>query len=175
MNNPLTLIDGNLAPMAQYAHELKRVFKLYQSLDLEIPQSIQVKLDAIDLDFIFQDIPNILRSMRTGTKRLEGMIKGLQDFAHLDQSAEKTIDIHQALDRILLMINYRLKSSPSRAEIMVAKDYGFSLNIIECYPQLLNQALFQVLTNAIDAIDEKCGTTQMLATIVLPPKRPKQP
>ncbi len=164
MNNPLTFIEGNLAPLSRYTNELRQVLKLYQEIDCTLPQQLQEQLDALDLDFILQDIPRLLRSMEVGTTRLTTIIKGLSNFAHLDQAAEKTIDIHKALDHTLLMVNHRLQASSLRSAIVVDKNYGSTLNAIECYPQLLNQAFFQILTNAIDAIDAKALVDQTLAT-----------
>ncbi|MEO0870026.1 MAG: HAMP domain-containing sensor histidine kinase, partial [Cyanobacteria bacterium J06642_11] len=123
---------------------------------------IQAQLDDIDLDFIFHDIPSILNSMKAGTTRLTTIIKELRNFAHLDQATEKIIDIHQALDHTLLVVNHRLQPSASRIGINLHKDYRFNLNMIRCYPQLLNQSLFHLLTNAIDAIDEKADAVQSI-------------
>ncbi|MEM6255383.1 MAG: response regulator [Cyanobacteria bacterium P01_D01_bin.156] len=160
MNNPLTFIEGNLAPMARYAHELEKAFKLYQTLDFKSLQPIQEQLEDIDLDFILEDLPKILHSMKAGTSRLDKIIQGLNSFAHLDQATKKVIDIHQALDHTLLMVSHRLVAAETRAVIHIHKDYQFSANTVECYPKLLNQAFFQLLTNAIDAIDEKLKKTQ---------------
>ncbi|MBT9310632.1 hybrid sensor histidine kinase/response regulator [Leptothoe kymatousa] len=164
MNNPLTFITGNLAPLSRYINDLQQALTLYQSLDFKIPTPIQAQLEAIDLDFIFQDIPHILGSMKSGATRLATIIQGLRNFANLDQAAEKTIDIHQALDYSLLMVNNRLHTSTSRGTISLEKNYRFSPNTIECFPQLLNQALFQLITNAIDAIDEKAETNETITT-----------
>lgn len=157
MNNPLTFIDGNLPPMTRYFQDMETALKLYQELDCVVPQHIQESLDAIDLDFIFHDIPSIFQAMKVGTTRLANIIKELRNFAHLDQATEKNIDIHQALDHTLLVVKHRLQASSYRAAITLSKDYRFSPNNIRCYPQLLNQTLFQLLTNAIDAIDDKAN------------------
>ena len=158
MNNPLTFIDGNLPPMTRYFQDLETAFKLYQGLDCKIPQHIQEELDSIDLGFIFHDIPSIFQAMKVGTTRLANIIQELRNFAHLDQAIEKNIDIHQALDHTLMVVRHRLQASSSRAAINLSKDYRFGASTIRCYPQSLNQTLFQLLTNAIDAIDEKADS-----------------
>lgn len=160
MNNPLTFIEGNLPPLTQYVNELSQALKVYQKLGFTLPQQSQEQLDAIDLEFVLQDIPSILRSIEVGTTRLAGIVKGLQNFAHLDQATKKSINIHEALDHTLFMLNYRLQFSPSRAAINLHKNYQFKPKTIECYPKLINQTFFQLLTNAIDAIDEKAEVSQ---------------
>lgn len=162
MNNPLTFIEGNLDPIEDYFQQLSRAIKNYHNIPLAPSESSQESLERQELDFVLDDIPNVLRSMRTGTTRLNSIIQELRNFAHLGKATEKIIDIHQTIDHILLMVNHRLEASPSRTAIQLHKNYGFSLSQVMCYPQLLNQAIFQLLLNAIDAIDEKAKSLQAL-------------
>ncbi|MBT9317631.1 hybrid sensor histidine kinase/response regulator [Leptothoe spongobia] len=163
MNNPLTFIEGNLAPMEEYVQQLAKAIEIYRTNPLIPSEYAQEQLNSLDLDFILKDIPNVLRSMKTGTTRLEAIIQELRNFSHLDQATEKIIDIHEAIDHTLIMVNHRLQASPSRAAIQLHKNYHLPLSQVKCYPQLLNQAIFQLMLNAIDAIDAKVNSAQELS------------
>lgn len=160
MNNPLTFIEGNLDPMEEYVEKLVSALELYQTFPFTMTDYTQEQLNSLELDFILKDIHNVLRSMKTGTTRLGNIVQELCKFSHLDKSSEKIVDIHQAIDQTVLMVNYRLQASPSRTAIQLHKHYHFPLSVVKCYPKRLNQAIFQILLNAIDAIDKKANSFQ---------------
>lgn len=62
-------------------------------------------------------------------------------------------DIHEGIDTTLMILQHRLKAQPNRPAIEVVKEYG-NLPVVECYASLLNQVFMNLLTNAIDAIEE---------------------
>jgi len=92
--------------------------------------------------------------MEVGTLRIEGIVKSLRLFSRLDQAEFKAIDLHEDLDNTLRLLSRRLRATASRPEIMVVKQYG-QLPLVECYAGQLNQVLMNMLTNALDALDEK--------------------
>jgi signal transduction histidine kinase len=70
----------------------------------------------------------------------------------------KWVDIHEGLDNTLLILSHRLKAPLYGKEgeypaIQVIKDYG-NLPNVQCYPGQLNQVFMNILTNAIESIDE---------------------
>ncbi len=48
---------------------------------------------------------------------------------------------------------HRLKANDKRPEIEVIKDFG-NIPMVECYPGQLNQVFMNLISNAIDALDE---------------------
>ena len=71
----------------------------------------------------------------------------------MDESELKAVDIHEGIDNTLLILQHRLKNKPGCPDIQVIFDYD-SLPLVECYPGQLNQVFMNILTNAIDAIEE---------------------
>jgi signal transduction histidine kinase len=65
----------------------------------------------------------------------------------------KQVDIHEGLDNTLLILAHRLKPKSHYPAIQVIKEYG-NLPLVECYDGQLNQVFMNILTNAIDAIEE---------------------
>ncbi|MDY7016088.1 MAG: ATP-binding protein [Cyanobacteriota bacterium] len=95
----------------------------------------------------------MLDSMETGTHRIREIVRSLRTFANLDEAQIKSIELHQALDSALLMLQNRLEATPHRPAIALVREYA-QLPPVECYPQNLNQVFLDILDNAVDAIDE---------------------
>lgn len=153
INNPVNFIYGNLSYTCQYAQDLLTLLQLYQKNYPNVEPEIADKAEAIDLDFLSEDLPKILSSMRIGTERIRNLVLSLRNFSRIDQSEKKAVDIHEGLDSTLLILQHRLKAQPKYPAIEVVKNYG-QLPLIECYASQLNQVFMNVLSNAIDALEE---------------------
>lgn len=155
INNPVSFIYGNLTPIDEYTQDLLNLIHLYQNYYPQPVPEIQEDIEAIDLDFIKQDLPKILKSIEIGTNRISQIVLSLRNFSRLDEAEMKWVDIHEGLDNTLLILDHRLRSKhPELPDIQVIKDYG-TLPLVQCYPGQLNQVFMNVLSNAIDAIEEE--------------------
>ena len=152
-NNPLSVIVGNLTYIEGYTRDLMQIITLYEQAYPEATSAIQAYIDAVDLSFMRQDLPNVLRSIGTGTHRMEHIVASLRSFSRLDEAYVKAVDVHEGIDSTLHLLQYRCQDQMGRRRIMVTKDYG-DLPLVECYPGDLNQVFFYLLTNAIDALDD---------------------
>lgn len=154
INNPINFIYGNLSYVQDYAEDLLRVIQLYQQYYPRRIPEIEGTAQAIDLDFIQEDLPKILSSMQMGADRIRQIVLSLRNFSRLDEAEMKWVDIHEGIDNALLILSHRLKATqPDYPDIQVVKDYG-KLPRVQCYAGQLNQVFMNILTNAIDAI---CG------------------
>ena len=154
INNPVSFIHGNLSPARGYTLDLLELIKLYQHYCPDAPAQVLDKIDAIDLDYIAEDIPKLFSSMQVGTERIVEIVKSLRNFSRLDESAGKSVNIHEGIDSTLMILQNRLKSHSSRPAIQVVKDYQL-LPRVECFPGELNQVFMNILINAIDALEER--------------------
>lgn len=148
INNPINFIYGNLEHANQYIIDLVNLVRLYQQ---EYPQPTEIiaeEIEAIELDFITEDLLKMLESMKIGSDRIRQIVLSLRNFSRLDEAQMKLVDIHEGIDNTLLILNSRLKG-----KIEVIKNYG-QLPEIECYPAQLNQVFMNILVNAIDALEE---------------------
>ncbi|MDX2244718.1 MAG: GAF domain-containing protein [Leptolyngbyaceae cyanobacterium bins.302] len=153
INNPVNFINGNIAYAADYVRDLLELLHLYQEAYPQPTADIQAKVEAIDLDFLMEDLPSLLSSMRMGADRIRQIVLSLRNFSRLDEAEMKPVDIHEGIDNTLLILKNRLKLTSAKFEIQVIKDYG-NLPPIECYAGQLNQVFMNILGNAIDALDE---------------------
>ncbi|BAZ30717.1 two-component sensor histidine kinase [Cylindrospermum sp. NIES-4074] len=158
VNNPISFIFSNLQYAEQYTRDLLQLIKLYQQ---EYPQpgvKIQNYINKIELDFIREDLANIVSSMRVGAERIRQIVLSMRNFSRLDEAEMKFVNIHEGIDSTLLILNHRLKAVGNHAAIQVIKEYG-TLPAVECYAGPMNQVFMNILSNAIDALRELEATS----------------
>lgn len=153
INNPMSFIYGNLNHADDYLQKLLELIALYQSEYPKPSKAIQEKLEEIDFNFVAQDSPKLVNSLRIGAERITEIVKSLRSFSRLDEADCKAVDLHEGIDSTLMILRSRLKRHRHRPEIKVTKDYGV-LPPVECYAGQLNQVFMNVISNAIDAIEE---------------------
>ena len=158
INNPISFIYGNINPAARYAHDLVEILQLYQQYYPEPFPEIADKLAESDADFIAEDFPKILASMEEGANRIKQIVLSLRNFSRLDEKALKLVDIHQGIESTLVILQHRLKEQPKHGEISIIKEYG-KLPKIQCYPAQLNQVFMNLLSNAIDALEDSAANS----------------
>jgi two-component system, NtrC family, sensor kinase len=153
INNPVTFIAGNLFPASEYTHDLLELIELYQQVYNQPEDIIQERIQAIDLEYIKEDLPQVINSMQVGAERITEIVKSLRNFSRLDESEYKKAHIHEGIDSTLMILRHRLKANGVHPEIKVIKEYS-PLPLVTCYPGQLNQVFMNILSNAIDAIEE---------------------
>nr|WP_315870931.1 ATP-binding protein [Trichocoleus desertorum] len=153
INNPVNFIHGNLTYVQEYTENLLALMQLYQQHYSKPISEIQTMAEEIDLEFLQADLPKMLSSMRVGTDRIRQIVLSLRNFSRMDESEIKPVNIHDGLDSTLMILQHRLKARPDRAEIEVVKEYS-DFPLVECYAGQLNQVFMNILTNAIDAMEE---------------------
>lgn len=154
INNPVSFIHGNLYHVNVYVNNLLDLIATYETELPILSADLQEKIEEIDLEFIQEDLPKILSSMKIGTERIKEIVLSLRNFSRLDEAAYKAANIHEGLDSTLMILGNRLKAMPEHPAITVIKGYG-ELPLVQCYPGLLNQVFMNILANAIDALEEK--------------------
>lgn len=152
INNPINFIYGNLIHAEEYFQDLLQLIDFYEEQLPNPTREIQEFQETIDLDFLNEDVPKRLSSMRVGADRIRQIVLSLRNFSRLDEAEMKPVDIHSGLDSALLILQHRLKETVRHSEIQIVKNYG-TLPAVECYAGQLNQAFLNILTNALDALD----------------------
>jgi signal transduction histidine kinase len=165
INNPINFIYGNLTYATQYMQNLLKLIDTYQQTYPNITPDLAAITEEIELDFLKQDLAQILKSMNVGAERIRNIVIGLRNFSRLSESEMKRVDIHSGIESTLLILQHRLHpAEPSGdgedsgeqvgiagREIQVVKEYG-NLPLVECSAGELNQVFVNILGNAIDAL-----------------------
>ena len=109
INNPINFIYGNTTLINEYTEDLLNLIALYQK-NYPLPVAeIQALSEEIDLDFIQQDLPKILSSMKMGFDRIRNIVLSLRNFSRLDEAEIKEVDIHEGIDSTLVLLQNRLQ------------------------------------------------------------------
>ncbi|NEQ40980.1 MAG: AAA family ATPase [Okeania sp. SIO3I5] len=153
INNPIGFIHGNITHANEYMEEVLELLTLYQSSYPQPLPEIEIAIESMDLEFLRSDFEKLLKSMRNGSERIKNIVTSLRNFARLDESEFKYVDLHEGIESTLTVLQNRLQKQEKRAEIQVVKDYG-KLPLVECYAGQLNQVFLNILNNAIDALEE---------------------
>ncbi|MBD1877651.1 response regulator [Coleofasciculus sp. FACHB-T130] len=153
MNNPVNFIYGNITHAERYTQDLLYLLNLYTKELTNPGPTILEEAQAIDLDFLVEDLPKLLGSMKIGAERIREIVQSLRNFSRVDEAQMKPVNIHDGLDSTLLILNNRLKSKADYPGIQIVKEYG-KLPPVECYAGQMNQAFINVLSSVIDALEE---------------------
>ncbi len=150
VNNPINFISANLDYVDRYSQDLLHLVDAYQ--DERPSEEIQGQILAMELEFLREDMPNLIRSMKNGAVRIRDLVAGFRNFVRLDESDLKLANIHEGLDNTLMLLTDRLAANQYRSDITIDRQYG-NIPDISCYPGQLNQVFFHILANAIEGID----------------------
>jgi two-component system, NtrC family, sensor kinase len=157
INNPINFVKSNINPLRLDVKDLFDVLNEYGTLhkiDSEI--SIKQKLTQIeslkqdvDVDFIQNEIHNLILGIEDGAERTAEIVRGLRTFSRIDEAALKTVNIHDGILSTLVLLK---NSMPYYIKLIKKFDAGDN---IECYPGKINQVFMNIITNAIQAIKAK--------------------
>ena len=154
INNPVNFIYGNLVHAKEYTEDILSLLSLYRQYYSDPHPEIAEEAESIDLDFLLDDLPQLLTSMTVGANRVKEIVSSLRNFSRLDEVEMKHSDLHEGLDSTLVILQNRIKAKPSRPEIIIKKVYQ-DLPKVECFTGQMNQVFMNIVSNAIDALDER--------------------
>jgi len=160
INNPVNFIYGNLTHTSQYVSDLLWLVNLYGKYYPEPMPEIKAAIQEVDMEFLGVDLPRLMESMQSGAERIRQIVLSLRNFSRLDEDGLKSVNIHEGIDNTLLILQHRLYSQKAgehgieHPAIEVITDYS-KLPSAECYPGQLNQVFMNLLSNAIDSLEEQ--------------------
>ncbi|NJK37221.1 MAG: PAS domain S-box protein [Oscillatoriales cyanobacterium SM2_3_0] len=165
INNPAGFVYSNLAHVEEYTQDLVHLLARYQQEYPDPPATLQAAIEEIELDYLIEDLPKVLQSMQVGMGRINDIVLSLRNFSRLDEAEIKPVDIHQGIDNTLMILNSRLQGQGGNRpgihcpdinypEIKVIREYG-DLPLVSCYPSQLNQVFLNIISNAIDVLEEE--------------------
>ncbi|MEM9925767.1 MAG: ATP-binding protein [Cyanobacteria bacterium P01_D01_bin.50] len=167
INNPVNFIFNNLNFVDDYIRDTLKLLELYQKHYYNRVAEIEAYEKEIEWEFIREDLPKTLSSMKLGTERIRDLILGLRHFSHNDRNHMQTVDIHEVIDNVLMILQHRLKPHGKKTEIKIIKNFRKILPV-KCYPGQLNQVFMNLIANAIDALEEKMNNNIIKTDLSVP-------
>ncbi|OUL32215.1 ATP-binding sensor histidine kinase [Nostoc sp. 106C] len=153
MNNPLGFISASLQQAKPILIDITDHLKLYQKALPNPEAEILDHAEEIDLDYSLEDLPKMIDAMDMAAERLKSISTSLRTFSRADKDYKVTFNINEGIDSTILILKHRLKANEQRPEIAVVTEYN-NFQPIECFPGQLNQVFMNILSNAIDALEE---------------------
>ncbi|MBD1821515.1 AAA family ATPase [Cyanobacteria bacterium FACHB-DQ100] len=153
VNNPVGFISGNLKYATQYVDELIGLVRKYQEIYPNSHAEIAELIDQMDLEFVAEDLPKMIDSMKLGIERIRDIMHSLRSYSRSDSTEKQPADLHKGLDSTLMILSHRLKASSDRPAIQIIKQYE-PLPEVRCFAAQLNQVFMNLLANAIDALED---------------------
>ncbi|MBE9039784.1 hypothetical protein IQ235_03120 [Oscillatoriales cyanobacterium LEGE 11467] len=156
INNPVGFIGCNLEPAQDYVQDLLGLIDVYQQENPTPSIAIEEEIKAIDLDFVREDLPKLMGSMKLGVERIGHISTSLRTFSRTDKEYKVSFNLHDGIDSTLLILKHRLKANEQRPKIEIVKEYG-NIPEVQCFPGQLNQVFMNLIANAIDALEDGNG------------------
>lgn len=161
INNPIGYIFSNFGTLEGYLAQLFQMLAAYEAAEPLLTNTPEGKLlrqirHEIDLDYLKEDIPNLMRESREGISRVRKIVSDLKDFSRVGSSQEWVwANLHKGIDSTLNIVNNEIKY---KAE--VERHYG-ELPDVECLPSEINQVIMNLLINAAQAIHVSKGVIRV--------------
>ncbi len=147
IRNPVNCVNGNISFLDNYFQDLMDLVAVYEGeWPQKPPQVVEMEAD-IEFDFIKDDLPNIIASMKVGADRLTKIVSSLHSFSHVGQGRKQPCDLHECIESTLLILKNRIK------KVNFVKNYG-QLPLVSCYSGQIGQVLVNLIGNALDALEE---------------------
>ncbi len=153
VNNPVSFISGNLSHAEEYLKDLIYLLNSYRQKFPSPGDAIEEKIEAIDLEYLLEDLPKMISSMKLGTDCIKNIMLSLRNYSRTSSDEKKAVNLHEGIDTTLMILSHRLKAKPEHPAIEIVKKYG-NLPLFECYYGQINQVFMNLISNAIDALEE---------------------
>ncbi|WP_411829964.1 ATP-binding protein [Pseudomonas frederiksbergensis] len=119
----------------------------------ELVMNLKSLRQEVELDFLVEDIPILIKESKDGIARVGQIVKDLKDFSRVDSSQEwQMANLQQGMDSTLNIVANEIKYKAD-----VVKEYT-PLPEVECLPSQINQVIMNLIVNAAQAIGPERGT-----------------
>ena len=158
INNPVGYVFSNFGTLTKYLDDLFRMLAAYEAAEpllagTPAAASLAALKKEIELDYLKDDVPQLMAESREGITRVRKIVQDLKDFSHVDARLEwEWADLHRGIDSTLNIVNNEIKYKAD-----VVKAYG-TLPEVQCLPSELNQVFMNLLVNAAHAVNKGRGT-----------------
>ncbi|QPF75931.1 PAS domain-containing protein [Roseateles sp. DAIF2] len=148
INNPIGFVNSNLGSLRRYVEALLNLLQAYARRE---PAAADAELAALkraaDLDYIAEDLPQLLKESEDGLGRVKKIVQDLKDFSRVDHADWQEADLNAGLESTLNVVMNEVKY---KAE--VRREYG-NLPPVRCLAGQLNQVFMNLIVNAAHAIE----------------------
>ncbi|NMM27630.1 MAG: PAS domain S-box protein [Glaciimonas sp.] len=157
INNPIGYIFSNFSTLEKYLEGMFRMLAAYEAAEPEIVSAevaakIKSVREQVELAFLKEDIPALMRESKEGIARVRKIVQDLKDFSRVDENQEwQWANLHQGIESTLNIVSNEVKYKAD-----VVKEYG-DIPEVECLPSQINQVIMNLVLNAANAMGKARG------------------
>lgn len=152
LNNPINFVSSNIQPLQRDLNDVFQILDAYATSSPEDPEHATKIAEAkklseeLEVDFLKQEIEQLLKGISDGASRTAEIVKGLRIFSRLDEDALKKANINECIESTLVILKSNINETSA-----VVRNLSPDLPEINCYPGKLNQVFMNIIANALQA------------------------
>lgn len=153
VNNPIAVVSANLEIFASGIRALLDILDGWEAGRTDVARDypallaeVDQRIAAHDLPWFKETFPQYLKSTQSNVQRVRDIVSRLQDFSWHDKAHVDQIDPIEAVQTTLEVLGTEL----ANARVSVTTSFE-AVPLLTCHPARFNQAIYNVLRNAIQA------------------------
>lgn len=159
INNPINFVSSNITPLKRDIADIMEVIEFYRETGMnEFKEESKKKAkdleEELELDYVLDEVDQLLKGMEEGAKRTVEIVKGLRLFSRVDEQDVKKVDIHDGINSTIILLN---SSIPGK--IRIVRDFA-ELPMVECLAGKINQVFMNIINNAVHALSDHIDTVK---------------
>lgn len=155
INNPLAFVISNIETLNQYLDAYQQLYALCRSHTEQKtalpPEQLAQQLAESDLEYIQEDLPELMQDTQEGLQRVREIILNLRSFSRHQSSDRVDADLLEGIQSTIKLLSNELKNNIS-LELNLQPLPAFN-----CNPNEINQIFLNLILNAKHACEEIRG------------------
>ncbi|TXE06977.1 7TM diverse intracellular signaling domain-containing protein [Algoriphagus aquimarinus] len=157
INNPINFVSSNIMPLKRDIKDIMEVIEFYRAtgakeFTLDSQKAAKQLEEDLELDYVLDEVEQLLKGMDDGARRTVEIVKGLRLFSRVDEQDVKKVDLHDGINSTIILLN-----STMPTKIRIIRDFG-ELPLVECLAGKINQVFMNIINNAVHALADHIDT-----------------
>ena len=153
INNPINFVSSNITPLKRDIKDIMEVIDFYREsgekeFKPETKKEAKKLEEDLELEYVLEEVDQLLKGMEDGAKRTVEIVKGLRLFSRVDEQDVKKVDLHDGINSTIILLN---SSIPGK--IRIIREFG-ELPMVECLAGKINQVFMNIINNAVHALSD---------------------
>ncbi len=146
IRNPVSAIYGNTECLLTYIEGVMKILRAYEKEYGTSATVISETLEAVDWDFVRSDLPQVVKSIQSGSRYLRRLVDTLQSLSHMEDHANpEAISLVDCVESSLTILSGRIRN------VQIVKNY-IELPQINGYSDRIIQVFMNLISNSLDAL-----------------------
>jgi two-component system NtrC family sensor kinase len=157
INNPINFVSSNIIPLKRDIKDIMEIVEFYRSkgqseFSSETKKEAKDLEDELELDYVLDEVNQLLKGMDDGARRTVEIVKGLRIFSRVDEQDVKKVDLHDGINSTIILLNSTMPS-----KIRIEREFG-ELPMVECLAGKINQVFMNIINNSVHALADHIET-----------------